>query len=62
MNISLTPPPSQLPPELERWLADLQIQISGALQDKEEVIRRAKVELEEAKSQIIAIKAFVGMP
>lgn len=62
MNIPLTPPPSNLPPELQRWLADLQIYISGSLQDKEEVVRRAKVELEEAKAQIVAIKAYVGMP
>ena len=62
MNISLTPPPSQLPPELERWLSDFMIQVSGALMNREEEVRRAKVELQEARDQIVAIKAYVGMP
>lgn len=62
MNIPLTPPPSNIPPELERWLADLQIQISGALQEKEEVIRRVRVDLDEVRQQVIKVKKHVGMP
>lgn len=62
MNISLTPPPSELPPDLERWLADFMVQVSGALQDREEEVRRVKVQLEEARVTIADLKTFVGMP
>lgn len=55
MNISMTPPPSNIDPELQRWLAQLQIEISGAIENIEKDIL-------DLQKEVAAIKAHVGMP
>jgi hypothetical protein len=55
MSIPTPQPPSNLPPDLERWLLDFQTQVSGAFNEIES-------ELELTKKQVQLIKAHVGMP
>lgn len=52
MNISLTPPPSNIDPELQRWLAQLQIEISGAIEDIEGDINEIKADIKQIKTHL----------
>lgn len=54
MNIGQTQPPSNIDPELQRWLAQLLIEISGALQDVEKNIT-------DLQKEVKAIKTHLGL-
>lgn len=55
MNISQTPPPANLDPELQRWLAQLQVEISGAIESIEADILSLQKDVKD-------IKTHLGLP